>query len=161
ETFGKQAFRRPLDADTTKTFVDLYQQARSKWDATTALTLVVEAFLVSPQFLYHIELGLPAEGDADVVLLEPYELASRLSYFLWQSTPDDALLASAADGKLATPEGIEAEARRMLADAKAKDAIASFHQQWLELGALDDMTKDAELFPEWSPKLASSMKAET
>jgi hypothetical protein len=75
--------------------------------------------------------------------------------------PDDELLAAAAAGDLDTVEGIEAEARRMLADERAKSSIASFHAQWLQLSELDDLTKDAAAFPEWSPELAASMRAET
>jgi hypothetical protein len=159
--FGKSAFRQPLDAETLQSFVDLYEAARASWNATMGIQLVIQSMLISPQFLYHVELALPAAGEAAVVPLGAYELASRLSYFLWQSMPDDELLAAAAAGDLDTTEGIEAEARRMLADDRAKSSIASFHAQWLQLSELDDLTKDAAAFPEWSPELAASMRAET
>ncbi|MEJ7727951.1 MAG: DUF1592 domain-containing protein [Polyangiaceae bacterium] len=158
-SFGKRAFRQPLDGETVQSFVELYEAARAKWDGESGVRLVIQAMLSSPQFLYHLELGV--SGAEAVVPLLPHELASRLSYFLWQSMPDDDLLAAAEDGKLDTPEGLEAEARRLLADDRARDGIASFSAQWLLLGALDDLTKDESVFPEWTPELADSMRAET
>jgi hypothetical protein len=93
--------------------------------------------------------------------LEPYELASRLSFFFWQSIPDDELLEAAADGSLATPAGIETQARRMVASERAQNTIESFHHQWLELSHLDDLVKDDEVYPDWNPELAKKLEHET
>jgi hypothetical protein len=123
--------------------------------------LVVQAMLLSPHFLYHVEALPPGAAETDVVALAPFELATRLSYFVWASMPDDALLAAAEDGTLGDPEVLEAEVRRMLDDDRAADAIASFHEQWLQLGELDELTKDAEMYPGWTPELGTAMEVET
>src|SRR5688572_11427114 len=87
----------------------------------------------------------PVEGD--VVALTSHEIASRLSYLFWGSMPDEELFDAADRGKLGEPEELEAQARRMLADPRARAAIAEFHEQWLELEKLDTMSKDGAAYP--------------
>ena len=159
--FGRRAFRRPLLDVEIAEYVALYESGKTDWDAPTGVQLVVQAMLLSPNFLYHVEVLPPGAAETDVVELAPFELASRLSYFVWASAPDDELLESADSGELLTPTGLEAQVRRMLDDDRAADAIASFHEQWMHLGGIGDLVKDAELFPQWSPELAASMRAET
>ena len=156
---GKRAFRRPLAADLEDTLVALYEAARGQWGAAKAVELTLAAILDSPYFLYHLELTLGA--GADLVPLDDFEIASRLSYFLWGSMPDDELMAAAEAGALATPEGVEEQARRMLDDPRAAQSIDSFTLQWLELDALAEQVKDPEAFPSYDEQLADAMRRET
>jgi Protein of unknown function (DUF1592)/Protein of unknown function (DUF1588)/Protein of unknown function (DUF1585)/Protein of unknown function (DUF1587)/Protein of unknown function (DUF1595) len=158
-SFSRRAFRRASSDELHASLVDFYDNARDQWGADKALEMVVTTVLASPHFIYHFELTPAAAGE--VVALTGYEVASRMAFFLWQSLPDEALLDAAEAGSLDTPEGIEAEARRMLASDKARDAIESYHEQWLELGHMDDLVKDTDLYPAWNEQLADSMKAET
>ena len=173
ESLARRAFRRPIDADDAARFFALYQSAgddRAYGDAGGApyspverLRLVVAAMLVSPRFLYRIEQGesgsAPPRAD-EVVALDGYELATRLSYFLWRSLPDDALLEKAAAGVLRRDEELLATAERMLDDARFTRTLASFAVQWLEIGRLDAGDKSAELFPEYGPTLLDELRRE-
>jgi hypothetical protein len=95
------------------------------------------------------------------VQLTPYEVASRLSYLLWNTMPDDALFAAAASGELATPEGVEKQARRLLADPRAHAAVLQFHSEWLRFSSMATLAKDATLFPSFTGNTASSLRAST
>jgi hypothetical protein len=160
DAFGLRAFRRPLTADERAAMIGLFELGRADEGFVGGFTLVVQAFLESPQFLYHLELTTPSDG-ADVVALDPYEVASRLSYFLWDSMPDDALLQAAGSGALDTPEQLRAQAERMIDDPRAAEAIASFHLQWLKLDRLGQLEKNAEIYPDFTPALRDAMAAET
>jgi hypothetical protein len=160
QDIGKRAFRRPLSPELEQSLVGLYESSRETWGGQKGLELALMAIVNSPHFLYHLEIELPAAG-AEVIPLDSYELASRLSYFLWHTMPDDQLLAAAEAGSLSTPEGLAAEARRMLDDERARAALDVFHSQWLELDMLDELVKDPELFPEYSEQLAHAMREET
>jgi hypothetical protein len=161
EAFGRQAFRRPLtDAEITD-YVALYESSLSSWDVETAVALVVQSMLLSPAFLYHLEPMPAGAEETDVVAMGEYELASRLSYFLYVSMPDEALFDAAAAGTLSEPGELEAQVRRMLADDRAADTIASFHRQWLHIDDIDDRVKDSALFPAWDAALADAMALET
>jgi hypothetical protein len=161
-TFGQRAFRRPLDPSEGAALVARFGADRSQWGADVAAIQLLQTMLASPHFLYHLELG--GEGGAPRAL-GSFELASRLSYFLWQSMPDDALFAAAAVRSLDTSQGIEAQARRMMADPRFAEAIGSFHEQWLHLGGehgeMADLQKDPRLFPRWNKGLAQALEKET
>jgi hypothetical protein len=159
--FAKRAFRRPVsDADLTD-LLALYTSSRmdGTTDFATAMTLVLEGILQSPELIYRLEIGTPIAGDARHAQLGPYELASRLSYLLWNSMPDDALFAAAESGKLSTPEGIESEARRLLADPRARPAMLNFHSQWLRFSKMASLKKDAAQFPGFTADTAAAMRA--
>jgi hypothetical protein len=118
--------------------------------------------LASPSFLYRLEADLPGANPSDVTAVLPYELATRLSYFLWNSMPDDELFAEAEAGGLSTPGGVEAQARRMLQDPRARDAVASFHAQWIGIDVpADQISKDASVFPAFDTSLMVAMQQET
>ncbi|HZO17292.1 MAG TPA: DUF1592 domain-containing protein, partial [Polyangiaceae bacterium] len=120
DSFGRRAYRRPLVAEEHAALRGIYDRARALGrDEDTASRLVIQGALMAPQFLYRAETTVSESGGMAPV--EGYELASRLSYFLWASTPDDALLDAAETGALATPEQVEEQARRMLADPKARE----------------------------------------
>lgn len=159
QRFGRRAFRRPLRAEEQTRYLALYMEERKAGTFTSGIEVVTRALLVSPHFLYRVEVGVPMAG-ATVVAVTPYELASRLSYGLWSTMPDDTLLAAADAGRLGTPEGIEAEARRMLTDNKAKQAIAGFHREWFGMDEVDGIGKDKADFPTWTPSLRSALKTE-
>jgi hypothetical protein len=165
-TFGKSAFRRPLDVVEVDDLVALYTKLRTdpqmNYAFQPALGIVVEAMLQSPGFLYRWERGLAApQLDGALVKFDSYEIASRLSYFIWNSMPDAALMAAADAGKLTTPDEVAAEATRMLADPRADATLADFITQWLELGTLPDLIKDQANYPAFKPELRASMRAET
>lgn len=161
EQFGKRAFRRPLEADELARYQALFTHGRDTTDYATGIRLVLQALLQSPHFLYRVEFGAPDPALEDVVALTPYEIASRLSYLLWSSMPDDELFLAAEAGELATPEGIAAQARRMLEDDKARTAVRSFHRQWLGLARVDEALKDGAAFAAYDDALLPLWKQET
>lgn len=164
QQFGRRAFRRPLTASEITAYDALYVQGAGLYDAGSAfeqgVRFVIEAMLQSPHFLYRIELSDSVEGE-NKIPLTGYEVATRLSFFLWNSGPDEDLLAAAEKGALSTPEGIEAEARRLLADGRAEDPVADFHYQWLELRKLTNLQKSPDVFPNYTPAMAPAMAEET
>ncbi len=159
-SFGTRAFRRPLAADESTNLLALFRSVRAVGDFGLGIQAIVAATLQSPQFLYRVELPAAGAAPGTVAALGPYQLASRLSYFLLETMPDDPLFASAAAGKLATPADLEREARRLLQDPRARDAAAGFFRQWLLLGKLDAQKKDAKLFPEFNEDLRTAMREE-
>lgn len=146
DDLGGRGYRRPLSDDERATLQAIYDDARADGrDFDTAIRMVIHAVLFSPQFLYRAETGVAdAEG---VVEVEGHELASRLSYFLWASMPDDALFAAAAAGELQSAEMLEQQARRMLDDPRARQTLTEFHRQWFELYRLPTYAADEALAP--------------
>jgi hypothetical protein len=159
-SFGRKAYRRPLATDERDQVLALYTMERTAGTAQTAFQLVVETFLQSPFFLYHVDVGGGAPTSTPVRLTS-FELASRLSYFLWNTLPDAALSALADSDSLQDDAVLGAEVERMLADAKAADAIPNFHLQWLGLEGIDSLDKDPRAFPSFNAALAAAMRAET
>lgn len=147
--FGKRAFRRPLTASERTSFLTLYRKAAPTLGYEAAIGLLIEAFLQSPQFLYRVEAPLQADvASAEAPLpLGPYELASRLAYFLWGSMPDDELLAAAEEGRLGTADELEAQARRLLADPRARAQVSRFHERWLGLSRFETVVRDTNEVP--------------
>jgi hypothetical protein len=159
--FGKRAFRRPLTPEEVDRYQQVYQAGRgASGDLASGVTLVIAAMLQSPNFLYLPEIGDSAAKEKDGVPLDGYEVASRLSYFLLGSMPDEELFAAADARALRTPEQIGAQARRLLKSPRARDAIVSFFTQWLEVTELGSIDKDAMLFPEFTPALRTAMRDE-
>lgn len=156
---GKRAFRRPLELAEIERYVALYTLGSEGATAADGFELVLEGMLQSPSFLYHTDLG--AAPSSTPVPLGPYELASRLSYFLWNSMPDDALFALAEQGTLTSAPVLASEVERLLADDRAGDTIGLFHRQWLGLYDLPSKIRDTELYELWSPALAAAMLEET
>ena len=153
--FGKRAYRRPIREDESARLLALFKAQRAGGaDFPSAISDLVEAVLQSPAFLYRLESG-QQDPTNTAVSLTPYELASRLSYFLTNSMPDSALLAAANAGALQSADQIEAQARRLLGTARAHDAVARFHYEWLNLVKMDSLAKDAKTFPGFSAALAS------
>lgn len=164
ESFGMRAFRRPLSEGEVERYLTFFDSRMVAISWNGALELTIQAFLQAPQFTYRLEFGVNAGATgagAEVAPLGAYELASRLSYFLWQSMPDDALFAAAGRGELSTVEQVEAQARRMLEHARGQQAIVDFHRQWLDLDRVLSQNKDATLFPDWNDNLRDSLYQES
>jgi hypothetical protein len=161
DDLGRRAFRRPLRDVEREQMRDLFATAAAEGGFSQGIRLIVQGFLQSPYFLYHVELGQPdLDGDGYAALTQ-HEVASRLSYFLWGSMPDDTLLAAADAGDLGSAAEVRAQAERMLADPRAKDGIASFHLQWLGVDDMSTLEKDATMFPGFDDALKDAMRAET
>jgi hypothetical protein len=163
EQFGLRAFRRPVNATESAALVALYNRLRGADVGATfeqAVHDLVLAILQSPQFLYRWELDGQPIKDGDLIKFGPYEMASRLSYFLWASMPDDALFEAARSGALGKPEQIAAQADRLLKDDRARAGIHDFHMQWLGLYGVEDLDKDAS-FTTYSQDVARAMITET
>jgi hypothetical protein len=158
-TFGRRAFRRTLSPDELAAFkaisIDL-----SGGDAITGVRTAVAGMLQAPSFVYRIEIGEPDPDDPARLRYTGFEMASRLSFLLWNRPPDAELLDAAENGELHDPEGIEAQARRLLADPRARSAVQEFFAQYLDLGKLDGVSRDATLYPTFTPSLAEAMRTE-
>ncbi|MDP2343654.1 MAG: DUF1588 domain-containing protein [Deltaproteobacteria bacterium] len=140
QTVGKRMLRRPLDAAEVDTYLPLLAFAREEsafyeTGFDTAVEVVLRAFLLDPEFLFRIEVGTPT-GEPGVARLNPYETATRMSYLLWGSGPDDAVLAAADDGSLADPAARAALAASMLQDPRAREQLERFHAMWLGYRAI-------------------------
>ncbi len=159
---GQRAFRRPLTPQERAEYTDLHASLQSDGQGFAGATRgVIEALLQSPAFLYHWELGSRAPTrDADgAIKLGGYELASRLSFLLWSSLPDAELLQAANSGGLEQVAGVEAQARRLLASAKAGATMHNFNLQWLDV-SLAGLTRSAERYPTFNPAAAVLMEDE-
>ncbi len=154
-----RAAARILRAPPSDQEIDAYLAlARDEADATAAARLVVQAMLQSPRFLYRIE---SQQGDGRPKPVTPHELASRLSYLVWGSAPDEELRRAAAESGLATDDEIARQVDRLLADPRAVDRSLSFARDWLDLDRLDAMRPGTKRFPDWTPELSADLKAET
>jgi hypothetical protein len=153
--FGLKAFRRPLTDDEVRRYSGLFlEEARRTGDFHAGASMVIEAMLQSPHFLFRVE-GGPGSPDAQ------YETASRLSYFLWGTMPGDELLRAAGAGALATTGQVEASARRMLDDPRARVALEEFLAQWLRFDRVLEATRDRRRFREFNADVAAAMVEET
>ena len=155
------AFRRPVSTAEVARYTALVSRAQaSGLSFEQAMRVGVEAILVSPNFLYRIERD-PNPNGMRAHPVNDFELASRLSYFLWSSMPDEELLRLAGEHKLSQPDVLHAQVRRMLADSKAEALVDNFAGQWLELRNLDSITPDPDQFPEFDNQLRQAMRTET
>jgi hypothetical protein len=160
ESFGKRAYRRPLTQAEVDRAKALYAKGRMGADATNGVRLVVQAMLQSVNFLYMFE-PTPANSTGKVVAIDPWAMASRLSYFFLNSMPDAELFAAAEAGELAKPEQVAAHAARLVGSPRFLDTLGNFHDQWLELGDLKAAEKDAKMFPAWNDALRTALREET
>lgn len=159
--FASRAFRRPIESERVERFLKLYDMASDqKLDYETSIKVALKAVLISPEFLLRVE-DEPAVAKGSLAQpINDYELASRLSYFLWSSMPDDELFGLATKKELRKPEVLEAQIKRMLIDPKARALAESFGNQWLDLAVLDKSTPSPKVFPEWDTELESSIRLE-
>lgn len=158
--FGKRAWRRPLETVEQTELLGVFKTGRDSFDATTGVQLLLQAFLVSPHFLYRPEVGTPVAGKT-YSALNSWEIASRLSYFITGTMPDDKLLAAAEANSLVTPEGIAKEATRLLATPAARAQVGEFFSGWLNLRAVPRVQRDTKQFPKWDSQLPPLFADET
>ena len=161
QSFGRRAFRRPVTDQDRQILMTAYTAGRTGGSYSEGIEVMIRAALQSANFLYRLETTAPANASVALVPLSPYEMASRLSFLIWGSGPDDALLDAAGNGGLADKAAVAAKARTMLADPKARVAITDFYNQWIGTSRLDIMTKSTTQFPSYSDAVRDAMKAET
>jgi hypothetical protein len=157
----RRAYRRPVvEADVAKT-MKFYRQGRADGDFEAGIELALSSILVNPQFLFRVEQDPPGIAAGAFYRVSEIDLASRLSFFLWSSIPDDELLDLAARKELRRPEVFEKQVRRMLADARSRTLATNFAGQWLHLRNLDSITPDLRLFPDFDDNLRHAFRQET
>jgi hypothetical protein len=160
-SFSYRAWRRPpTEAELNRLMTPVGVALAHGDTLEQGLRLALRAILLSPHFIFRVELD-PDPTSSTPHPLGPYELASRLSYFLWSSMPDAALLESAATGALSEPATLRQQALRLLQDPKASALLENFAGQWLHLRAIDSLLPDAATFPQVDAALLSAMRAET
>ncbi len=159
ESLAHRAYRRPASKDELDELTGLVSTAQSRGDSfENGIRVALEAILVNPNFLFRIERDPAATG---VHRISDIELASRLSYFLWSSMPDDELLGLAEAGGLHTPEVLHAQMKRLLADPRSRALVENFGGQWLQFRNLDVLKPDPKKFPEYDAGLREAMRSET
>lgn len=161
-TFTRRAWRRPVSATEIDRLMRLAELAKAEGDTfEQAIQFALKATLVSPNFLFRIERD-PKPNDPNVLHpVNDYELASRLSYFLWSSMPDDELFTLAGASRLSKPDVLAAQVKRMLGDPKAGALVENFGGQWLELRNLSQSSPDPKKFPGFDDDLREAMRRET
>ncbi len=156
ETMGRRAWRRPLTTEEADRIVGIADNATTELgSAIEGVRWATMALFTSPNFIYRPELGV-ATADGSM-RLTGYELASRLAFVIWNSTPDDALLDEAAAGMLDTTEGVRTAAQRMLETPAGREAVGAFAEEYMRLDRIGTQAKDAGLFPEYGPELQAAM----
>ena len=161
-TLGRLAYRRPVDKATLDTLMEFYARGRAgKGSFDSGIESALQFLLASPEFLIRFEADPSNLAPNAVYRLDDIALASRLSFFLWSSIPDDQLLTLAAQGKLKDPAVLEQQVRRMLADGRSRSLIANFAEQWLHLRNLKNSGPDLQAFPDFDDNLRQAMKEET
>jgi hypothetical protein len=157
--FGLRAFRRPLTSEELDRYAALAKHAQTTLaDFYAGLEFAVAGLLQSPNFLFRVELGNPDPEAPARRKFDDYEMASRLAYLLWNSTPDPELLEAAARGELVTIAGLREQTERLLADDRARAALDVFHSEWLALDELATLDKDAALYAGMDDALRGAMR---
>jgi hypothetical protein len=162
EALGLKLWRRPLTDGELATLVGIARDAGAILGGfDQGLEFALAAMLQSPNFVYRVELGEPDPDHAGQMRFTDYEMAARLSFFLWNTTPDDELLAAAARGELTTDEGLAAQVDRLLEDERAREGVRNFFTEMLQLADLDELNKDPLVFPYMSADLGVAAREET
>jgi mono/diheme cytochrome c family protein len=160
-TLARRAFRRPVSDRDIAPLVEFYREGRAVRGFEGGIESALERLLVDPEFLFRVERDPQNAGAGTVYAVPELALASRLSFFLWSSIPDDGLLDLAERGKLSDPAVLERQVRRMLADGRSKALVQNFFVQWLQLRAVHGQTPDPNLFPEFDENLREAFARET
>jgi len=155
------AYRRPVTADDMPQLLALYKEGAESGGFEAGVRLALQKILVSPEFLFRAEVDPPKAAPGTVYRISDVELASRLSFFLWSSIPDDQLLAIAEKGQLHDPSVLQAQVKRMMADPKSEALIKNFVGQWLFLRNVDRISPDTSTFMTFDENLRQSMAKET
>ena len=160
-TLARRAYRRPVANDEIQTLLGFYEEGRTADDFDHGIELALRAMLVSPSFLFRVEQDPQNAKPNAPYRLSDLDLASRLSFFLWSSIPDDELIDLAVRGRLSEPATLEREVRRMLGDARSEALVTNFGGQWLYLRNLDGHVPDPRLLPDFDDNLRQSLRRET
>ena len=155
------AFRRPVTEDDLRTPLEFFEAERNESGLEAGIEAALASVLVNPHFLFRVEHDPPGSSPGDVYRISDLELASRMSFFLWSSLPDDRLLTLAETNRLSEPETLAAEVRRMLVDQRSESLVSNFASQWLYLRNLDSITPDLRLFPDFDHNLREAFRGET
>jgi len=154
------AFRRPINAEDMEGLMGLYKEGRQAGNFETGVRLALQDIVASPEFIFRLETLPGNTAPGQIYPISDVELASRLSYFLWSSAPDEQLLAQAQKGDLKVPAVLERQVRRMLADPRSYALASNFAGQWLRLRGLTEIDPDGAIFPSYTQNLGISMKRE-
>lgn len=157
----RRAFRRPVAKEDLEQPMRLYRETREAEGYEAAIETALSSILVSPEFLFRVEEDPAGLRPGEVYRIPDLQLASRLSFFLWSSIPDDELLDVAVRGELSQPEVLKKQTARMLADPRARSLASNFADQWLYLRNLDSLTPDVRLFPDFDDNLRQAFRQET
>ena len=160
-TLARRAYRRPVTAADVQPLVEFYNRGRQSGDFDAGIGLAIRRMLIDPAFLFRAEIDPSGLAPGSVARLSSIDLASRLSFFLWSSIPDDRLLAAGIDGTLNDPAVLERQVRRMLLDPKATALGANFAGQWLFLRNLQQSRPDTQEFPDFDDSLRQGFRQET
>ncbi len=160
-TLLRRAYRRPVSDADVQAPLQFYRQARQRGGFEDGVELALNSVLVSPEFLFRVEHDPKGIAPRTAYRLSDVELASRLSFFLWSSGPDDELLDAAAGGRLGKPAVLQRQVRRMLADPRSQSLVTSFADQWLRLRNLAAITPDMRLYPDFDDNLRQAFRKET
>ena len=158
---ARQAYRRPVTDNDLEGLLGFYQSGRNQGSFESGVRTAIQAILATPEFVFRFERTPASAAPGKNYRITDLELASRLSYFLWSSAPDEQLIAVAGQGKLRQPAVLEQQVRRMLADPKSEALSTVFADQWLHLQNLRESNPDLFLFPNFDRTLANSMRRET
>ena len=159
--FARRAYRRPVVAADLAKPLKFYHEAKEAGGFEAGIGSALSAVLVSPEFLFRIERDPTDVATATAYRISDLELASRLSFFLWSSIPDEELLGIAQRGELHRPKVLESQVRRMLADRRSSSLVENFAAQWLHLRNLESFTPDLRLFPDFDDNLREAFRRET
>ncbi|MCY4636264.1 MAG: DUF1592 domain-containing protein [Acidobacteria bacterium] len=157
---ARRAFRRPVTAGDTEMLLGFFESGRARGDFDTGIEMALRRILVSPDFLFRRETDAADVGPGEPYAITDLELASRLSFFLWSSIPDDELLDVAERGRLRDPDVLGTQVRRMLADPRTHAMVDNFGGQWLYLRNMPLVTPDPQAFPEFDTNLREAMARE-
>jgi hypothetical protein len=157
----RRAWRRPIDEEDLLQPLEFFRQGRVDGDFDLGIESALAFVLVSPQFLFRIERDPPNTPAGKPYHVTDVSLASRLSFFLWSSIPDDELMGLADSGKLSQPDVLEQQVRRMLLDERSQSLVTNFVGQWLYLRNLDSVSPDMRRFPDFDDNLRQAMRTET
>jgi len=164
-SLARRAYRRPIDANDLPPLLALYQRGAQGGGFgggfEAGVRLALQKILVSPEFIFRMELDPPDAAPGSVHRISDVELASRLSFFLWSSIPDDELLAAAERGALSDPSVLAAQVRRMLADPRLQALVENFSGQWLYLRNIAGIQPDSTSFPNFDENLRQALAQET
>jgi hypothetical protein len=160
-SLAHRAYRRPVEAADLSNLLALYRQGAQRGGFDSGIRLVLQKILVSPDFLFRIERDPKDAAQGSVHRVSDVELASRLSFFLWSSIPDDELLATAERGGLSDASVLEREVKRMLTDPRSQSLVKNFAGQWLFLRNIDRVQPDPAAFPNFDENLRDAMRRET